>query len=239
MLPALLIGRGGSQRLPMKNVLPVLGRPLMAYPLLAACNSEYIDCIYLSTDSQQIRRIGQLYGATILERPPELATHSARVEDVIMHGYQKIMEQTHSIEIFVLLFCNAATLTSELLDRGIEYLRSDPSLDSVVTVSMYNRYSPHRAMKLEPNGLLSPYMDLPSVLHNDDCYFCNGSLWIFRPRCLENKSKKFPFPWVGERVRPMVQEAIGDINYDYEIALAEHWLRKQGFTETTSPYVVE
>ena len=59
MILALLIGRGGSVGLPNKNILPILGRPMMAYPLLAAKSSKNVNEIYLSTDSKKIINVGK------------------------------------------------------------------------------------------------------------------------------------------------------------------------------------
>lgn len=86
MIPALLIGRGGSRGVPGKNTLPILGRPLMTYPVLAARHAEHVDQLFLSTDDAEIAAIGVAEGATIIQRPAELASHEALVEDVIQHG---------------------------------------------------------------------------------------------------------------------------------------------------------
>ena len=58
MIVALILGRGGNTGLPGKNVMPILGRPLMEYPILAAKNSKYCDKIFLSTDDLKIKDIG-------------------------------------------------------------------------------------------------------------------------------------------------------------------------------------
>ena len=59
MIVAILIGRGGSVGLPNKNVYPLLNRPLMSYPLLAAQNSKFVDDVYVSTDSKEIMDIAK------------------------------------------------------------------------------------------------------------------------------------------------------------------------------------
>ena len=59
MINAILIGRGGSTGLPGKNIMKILGRPLMHYPILAALNSKYINNVYLSTDDNEIAKEGK------------------------------------------------------------------------------------------------------------------------------------------------------------------------------------
>ena len=68
MICALLVGRGGSVGFPKKNIYPLLNRPLMAYPLLAAKNSKNVDEVYVSSDSDEILSVGEKFGAKKLLR---------------------------------------------------------------------------------------------------------------------------------------------------------------------------
>ena len=151
MICALLIGRAGSSGFPGKNVFPILGRPLTAYPLMAASGSSHIDRIYVSTDSPEIMEIAEKFGAELIARPQELATKEALGEDVFVHGYREIVTrlslEARELELIVLLFANAATVTARQIDDGIDALRADPTLDSAVSVSRYNMWSPLRARK--------------------------------------------------------------------------------------------
>ena len=107
MISALLIGRGGSVGLPNKNIYPILNRPLMSYPLLAALNSEFVDNVYISSDSQEILNIGQKLGARTIIRPKELATSEATVESVFYHGYEHIKNNTEKeLEYLVISLCS-------------------------------------------------------------------------------------------------------------------------------------
>ena len=68
-----MIGRKGSVGFPRKNIYPVLGRPLCAYPLLAAKESKQVKRIFVSTDCPDITTIARDQSAELIERPPELA----------------------------------------------------------------------------------------------------------------------------------------------------------------------
>src|SRR4051812_20666269 len=133
---ALLIGREGSTGFPGKNLFPILGRPLAAYPLIAARDSEHVERTYVSTDSDRLVALGAEYGAEGIVRPPELCTPQALGEDAFVHGYEVIRdrwaEESRSVELVVLLFANAATVSASMIDAGVEMLRADPSLDSAV-----------------------------------------------------------------------------------------------------------
>src|SRR5439155_21397892 len=129
---SLLIGRGGSRGVPGKNTMPILGRPVMTYPIMAARHSKYIERLFLSTDDEAIRKIGLGVGVELIDRPAHLGADAALVEDVVQHGYRAIVGRVGPIEALVLLFCNSATIPLGMIDTGIEALRADPTLDSAV-----------------------------------------------------------------------------------------------------------
>ena len=240
---ALMLGRGGSKGFPEKNLSIVLGRPLMAYPLLAAQASKYVSYIYVSTDSEAIMAAGRRYGAEIIVRPPELCTPEALGEDAFVHGYRvirhRLSENGETVELMVLLLANAATVTGRLIDEGIEKLRADPTLDSAVTVSRYNMWSPLRARRLAEDGCLHPFFPFGAFAesktlssHRDsqgDVYFADMGVSVVRPRCLEDiASGLLPQKWMGRRIAPIHSWGGCDVDYEWQIAGVEYWLRKQG-----------
>lgn len=240
MIAALLLGREGSIGFPGKNVYPVLGRPLMAYPLLAAQDAHQVDRVYISTDSEKIKQIGRSYGAQIIDRPPQLCTKDALSEDAYTHGYHHILRESgEAIELMVLLFCNAPTITGELIDEGIDALRSNSEIDSAVSVSCYNMWSPLRARKLGEDGLLHPFVPFesigdPSKLNCDrnsqgDVYFADMGASIVRPYCLENHSDGLlPQKWMGRQIFPLKQWGGLDVDSEWQIPLVEYWLKAHG-----------
>ena len=248
MIAALLLGREGSAGFPGKNTAPVLGRPMMAYPLLAAKQARSVDEVYVSTDSPRIREVAKEYGALLIDRPPELCTATALGEDAYAHAYKHIRDVLKKeIEIMVLMFCNSATVTAETLDEGIAVLRRDPTLDSAVTVSRYNMWSPLRARKVGADGLLRPFVPFetfgdPKMLNCDrdsqgDVWFADMSVSIVRPRCLDVLHEgQLPQKWMGRRIYPLKQWGGLDVDYDWQVPQVEFWLRKHGFSETVTPY---
>jgi CMP-N-acetylneuraminic acid synthetase len=243
VIAALLLGRAGSTGFPGKNLYPVLGRPLVSYPLMAAAESEAVDRIYVSTDSPEIAAIGADYGAELIDRPPELASPEALGEDAFAHGYgvirDRLAAEGESLELVVLLFANAATVTGELIDGGVETLRADPSLDSAVTVSRYNMWSPLRARRLEPDGTLQPFVPFetfgdPATLNCDrdsqgDVLFADMGVSVVRPHCLENlHGGLLPQKWMGRRIAPIESWGGLDVDYEWQIPGVEFWLRAHG-----------
>lgn len=254
MICALLLGRERSAGFPGKNWHPLLGRPMMTYPLLAAKATPDVDRVYVSTDSPTIKRIGAEHGAIVINRPEHLATKEALGEDAFVHGYTVIRDELartgDTLELVVLLFCNAPTVTPARLQEGIDALRRDPAADSAVTVSVYNMWSPLRARKLDGQGYLQPFVPFetfgdPATLNCDrdsqgDVYFADMGASIVRPHCLERLHEGLlPQKWMGRRILPIKQWGGLDVDYEWQVPLAEHWLREHGVSETVMPYVHE
>lgn len=250
MIPALLIGREGSVGFPGKNTYPVLGKPLMTYPLMAAKRAKFVDEVYISTDSHTIKKIGQSCGAKIIDRPANLATKNALGEHAFVHGYNHIKSLVGSqIELVVLLFCNSPTILPETIDEGIKLLRMHKDYDSAVTVSKYNMWSPLRARKIGQDGLLHPFVPFetfgdPKTLNCDrdsqgDVWFADMSVSIVRPHCLENLEEGLlPQKWMGQKIYPLEQWGGCDVDYEWQIPQVEYWLKSHGFEDETKCHSV-
>lgn len=242
---ALLIGREGSTGFPGKNLTPLLGRPMMIYPILASRHARTVDRIYVSTDSPRIRDEAAKEGAEWIERPPELATPQALGEEAFAHGYREIRRRAGEVEFLVLLMCNAPTILAATIDEGIGLLRNDPAADSAVTVSRYNMWGPPRARRIGADGGLHPYVPLDVMGEGITCdrdsggdvYFADMAASIVRPRCLENLHDGLPpQKWMGKRILPLRQEGGLDVDYPWQLPQVEHWLRAKGFGEDKTPY---
>ncbi len=239
MIAALIIGRKGSVGFPNKNTYSILGKPLALYPIIAAKEAKSVDKVFMSTDCEKLMALARENGVDVIERPAFLATKEAKGEDAFVHGYQEIVRRCGPQELTALLHCNSATVTSFMIDQGVDVLRRDKSIDSAVSVSRYNMWSPLRARKINKEGLLDPFVPFetfgdPRTLNCDrdsqgDVYFADMGLSLVRPHCLEKiHDGLLPQKWMGRRIHPLVQEAGCDVDYEFQIGQTEYWLRKQG-----------
>lgn len=245
MIVALVLGRGGSTGLPGKNVMPILGRPLMSYPLLAAKNSKYCDKVFLSTDDDEIRKVGTLFDVKHIDRPAGLCTKEALAEDAFIHGYHEIVKVVgEEPELIILLFCNGATLLSNQLDQAVEVLRANPQFDSACTVSCYNMWSPLRAKKINSSGQLVPFI-APAFFGDEvtcdrgsqgDAWYADCSMFVVRPRCMMKKNGDAPFTWLGRNIYPIQQWGGLDVDYHWQVPMVKYWLTEHGFTNSVTPY---
>lgn len=250
MICALLLGREGSTGFPGKNLYPVLGRPMVAYPLMGAAAASTVDRVYVSTDSPAIKRIAADYGARVIDRPPHLATATALGEDAYVHGYQVIRDELaaegHAVELIVCLFANAPMTQASMIDDGVRVLRAHPDYDSAITVSCYNMWSPFRARRVGANGLLAPYVSQDTIAAVDcdrdsqgDFWFADFGASIVRPRCFERIDEGVPPQrWFGRRVYPLEQWGGLDVDFEWQMPQVEFWLRQHGFTDATGDRLV-
>jgi len=128
---AFIPARGGSKRLPNKNILPLAGKPLVAWTIEAAKGSKYIDDIILSTDDDKILHIGKDYGIKIVKRPDFLSTDGAKTEDVILYHLQSFQKIP---EFIVLLQPTSPLRKSRHIDEAIDLLKNKKA-DAVISVS--------------------------------------------------------------------------------------------------------
>jgi CMP-N,N'-diacetyllegionaminic acid synthase len=92
-LVAVIPARGGSKRIPNKNISPLAGKPLLAYTIEAAQASGVVDRILVSTDSNAISQLAREFGAEVLMRPTELATDASSTESVLLHALDILMKE--------------------------------------------------------------------------------------------------------------------------------------------------
>lgn len=246
MIIAILIGRLGSAGFPGKNTTPLLGHPLAWWPLDAVRRTPEIDAIYVSTDDPEIAEIGNEMGAHLITRPASLATKEALGEDVYVHAHQEITkslgEQSAEVELYVLLMANSVTVSANQLSEGIKILRDRPDLDSAVTVSCYNMWSPLRARKINANGLLEPFVPFhvfgdPAALNCDrdsqgDVWFADMGASVVRPENLSNvESGLLPQKWMGQRIYPIKNNGGLDVDFHYQLPQAQYWLEHESDRE--------
>jgi CMP-N-acetylneuraminic acid synthetase len=244
---ALLIGKHKSGGVPGKNYMELLGRPMVEYPLMAAFHSKLIDKIYVSTDSDIIKQIARKYDAEIIDRPPEMARSDSPTEFVFSHAYEHIKKvEKGDIGLMSLMFANSVDVLPKYLDQGIEKLNSNDQLDSVISLSQYNMFTPLRARRLQDDGRSVPTLDLDSLgVENTfdrdalgDVYFADFGVQIVRPeRCLVYPTAgALPFRWLGKEQGAIVKDFGFDIDDYWQIPVMEFWLKEHGFSLETTPY---
>jgi len=245
MIVAIIAGQGEDNKFPGRNTFPLLGRPMMVYPILAAMHAERVGRTFVTTDSHAMAQVAAGLGVTVLPRSPEVSGSSVPLSAVFVDAFDRAVKMLdREPEAVVLLLCNAPTVTAALIDHGVDILRGEASLDAVLSVSLHNEFHPVYALQIRDAGLLRPQAFSQDVARKkEDAYFPDALLWVMRPKLLSIGRKQQPLPdWFVDcavhRVFPLVHEGYGDIDYPWQIPAVEEWLRRRGFSQDATPYAV-
>ncbi|KTT43928.1 NeuA, partial [Pseudomonas oryzihabitans] len=149
---AIIPARGGSKRIPRKNIKPFHGRPMLSYSVQAALDSGLFARVIVSTDDAEIAAVAQAWGAEVpFIRPAELADDHAGTVEVIQHAVTCLREQDQALAYACCLYATAPFVTAADLARGLELLEANPDKAYAFTVTDYA--SPvQRALRLRPDG---------------------------------------------------------------------------------------
>jgi len=137
---AIIPARGGSKGIPRKNVLPLAGKPLIAYAIEAARESRHIDRVVVSTDDVEIGEVASQYGAEVVWRPAALASDIARSEDALLHVLEHLEStESYAPELVVFLQCTSPLTTASDIDGTIDALLSNEA-DSALAVTDFHYF---------------------------------------------------------------------------------------------------
>ena len=158
---AIIPARGGSKRLPRKNIVDFLGRPIIAYTIDSARKSGRFDRIVVSTEDKEIAEVGRHFGAEIDHRDSSLATDTATVDEVCLAFLDRERAAGRDWTQMVCLYATAPLRTAEDI-RGTMDLLEFGACDFAMGVSAYD-IQPHIALKFMPDARLIPMW--PHLLH--------------------------------------------------------------------------
>lgn len=120
---ALIPARGGSKRLPRKNILPLAGKPLIAHSIEYAKNESIP--VYVSTDDVEIKEISLQYGAKVINRPTELATDHATTASVLQHAAQWLIQQGVEFDYIIILQATNPLRPKRMLKEAITIIENE------------------------------------------------------------------------------------------------------------------
>lgn len=218
---ALLLGRGGSKRIPGKNIKEFLGKPIINYPIetVLSC-SDIFDKVVISTDSEEIGAAAKKAGAEMpFIRPVELADDYVVVADVVIHAITKLEEiYGKKIKNICCFYATSSFLREKDVRQGAELLTSR-NVSSVFSVTTFP-YPISRAQKINEGGNLEMFWpeyelvrsnDLPEAYHDAGQFY-----WLDAQKFLQEKKMwaKNALPVVIPRI--LVQDI--DTPEDWETA---------------------
>lgn len=206
---AVIPARGGSKRLPRKNVMDLQGHPMLAYSIFALKNAKNVTSWLVSSEDQEILDVASKYDAPVpFIRPKHLATDEVRNIDVVLHALEFMENKEGFIYDIILLIQPTAPIRDPLhIDEAIEKLwNSDlPTLASVK--GPYQKRDPI-LKKIDENGMLVNYRDNDQN-PREPFYIYNASLYAVKREYFV-KEKKF----VSEKQVPLVMDRYHSADVD-------------------------
>lgn len=227
---AIIPARGGSRGIPRKNIVQVNGKPLIAYSIEHALNSERIDRVIVSTDDPEISEVAKGFGAEVpFERPAELAQDHVLDWPVFAHALAWLRShEGYEPSVIVHLRPTAPIRLPGQIDEAISLLISSPAADSVRSVSIPNQH-PYRMFSIAKSGFLQPLLDTPHdepyLLRRQDLpsvYWYNCVIDVTRTTTIYGQKSM-----TGKRITPYIIDGkwVVDIDSEEDLILAESKMR--------------
>jgi pseudaminic acid cytidylyltransferase len=149
---AVIPARGGSKRIPRKNIRAFAGRPLIAYSIAAALESRLFDHVIVSTDDDEIAEIARRYGAqTPFKRPAELSDDNAATVPVMKHAVAWVQENMGTPQAACCIYATAPFIQASALCAAYDVLRRNAVAGYVFSAAAYS-YPIQRAFRIKPDG---------------------------------------------------------------------------------------
>jgi len=153
---AIIPARGGSKRIPRKNIKLFCGKPMIAWSILAAKESELFDHIIVSTDDIEIANLAKKYGAEVpFLRPDYLSDDYTGTADVIKHALNWCIDNLGVVENVCTLYATAPFIRKDDIQKGYELLKNN-NCEIVFTVTSFP-FPIQRAIKINDNGRVSMF----------------------------------------------------------------------------------
>ena len=219
---AIIVARGGSKRIPHKNIRPFLGRPLIEYSIEAAIKSDLFSRILVSTDDDKISSISIQAGAEVpFKRSEKNSDDFSTTNDVVKEVLTKLAEDNEFYDDICCLYPTAPFVNDEKLRQSYELFLSTDS-DAVIPVTAFS-FPIQRAFKISNEYLTWVYPEHMSTRSQDlePCYHDAGQFYWFKNEYFQNSGQIFsnkttPFILEGKEVQDI------DTLDDWEIAQAKY-----------------
>ncbi len=232
---ALLTGRGNNT-LKDKNVLPVLGKPLLYYPAMAAKSCKLITDFYVSSDDDKILDAAAQCGYKKIVRPKELALPTAQHEDAIIHALKVMKEAGVVPDILVVLLANSGIVRKEWIEESIMNIVNNDDISASVPVLLEMDNHPYRSKRLRTDGCLDTWFDFSgqriSTNRQDlpeNFVLCHNFWTLNLKKSIYGKEDgQQPWMFMGNNIKPIVVKESFDVHDEEDLIKTEKWLLKEG-----------
>ncbi|MHA6476594.1 pseudaminic acid cytidylyltransferase [Stutzerimonas sp. KH-1] len=184
---AVIPARGGSKRIPRKNIKLFCGKPMIAWSIEAALQSGCFDQVVVSTDDAEIAEVARQHGADVpFTRPAELSDDYTGTVPVIRHAIEWFTQQGRTVEQVCCLYATAPFVTAQDLNRGMQVLQGD-DCDYAFSMTSY-AFPIQRAIRINGQGRVEMFnpehfntrsQDLEEAFHDaGQFYWGRADAWL-------------------------------------------------------------
>jgi N-acylneuraminate cytidylyltransferase len=227
---ALIPARGGSKSVPRKNIIPLFGKPMIAWAIEHALASRHITRVIVTTDDDEIAEVARQYGAeTPFMRPSELAGDLSLDVEFHKHAVDWLKENEGYVpDMIVNLRPTPPSRDPDVIDEAIELFAAHPEVDALRSVHLAEQ-TPFKMWVLDGEGYMrqAAVLDGVSEPYNQPrqklplVYWQDGYVDITRPEVITQKNST-----TGNRILPFfINEPAADVDYPNEVGIAEAQLR--------------
>ncbi|MCR4745639.1 MAG: pseudaminic acid cytidylyltransferase [Lachnospiraceae bacterium] len=216
---AIITARGGSRRIPKKNIREFCGKPIIAYSIEAALNSNCFDEVMVSTDSMEIKDVAEEYGASVpFMRSDETSNDFATTADVIDEVLNEYTKSSLQFEVFACIYPTAPFLTVEKICDAMDiFCESDA--DALISIVRFG-FPPQRGFIISEGSIKYQYPQFERVRSQDlePIYHDCGQLYI----CKSDEFKKH-HSFIMKNTIPFImkEEEVQDIDTESDWRIAE------------------
>jgi len=205
MKVAIIPARGGSKRIPRKNIRDFCGKPMLAYSIDSAQQSGCFDRIIVTTEDPEIADIAIRYGAEVpFVRPAELADDYTGTTPIIRHALQQLAIQGNQPEYCCCIYATSPLLQPESLQQALKTLLQHPDIDFVFSAARFSfpiqrallQSSTGGVIPFDPDSIRKRSQDLPAAYHDaGQFYWGKTSAWLdHNSKVFSEQSRMYVLP---------------------------------------------
>ena len=187
---AIITARGGSKRIPKKNIKEFCGKPILAYSIEAALGSGMFDSVMVSTDDEEIGRTAIKYGAQVpFYRSEKTSNDYATTNDVLLEVLAEYEKRGEHFELACCIYPTAPFVTEEKLKCAVNSLLESDA-DTLIPVTVFS-YPPQRAMLIREGRLVFEYPEYLDSRSQDlePHYHDAGQFYVFRTEAFQTNRR--------------------------------------------------
>ncbi len=230
---AIITARGGSKRIPRKNIKEFCGKPMMAYSIQAALDSGVFDSVMVSTEDEEIAETARAWGAQVpFFRSQETAGDFATTNDVLLEVLDRYALRGEAFDTACCVYPTAPFVTAQKLREALRRLEESRA-DTLIAVTPFS-YPPQRALIMEGERLVFEYpqyldsrsQDLTPHFHDA------GQFYVFRTEAFQRNKRLMVGNIIPYEVSELEVQDV-DTPTDWEIAQIKYRLMRERMQKDT------